>query len=363
MSNLNCSKDELLNLLESFIRFTSVQDSPNQKLECIDWIHTAFLSEFAGTVQRGECESSPWLLAGEGDADFLIFAHVDVVPAPEKLFTLKVEGDTAYGRGVSDMKGHILPCLMAFRDACREGSQPRVSVLITTDEEVAGKTIPHLLKEGIISPKAAFTPDSNDKGVVHEHKGIVWGTLTAHGRGGHGAYPWDAENPIWLLSKALQDIQKAFPTGEHDDWQMTVSPTLLHGSTAGNQIPNVATCNLDIRFVPEECSSPDEALQKVRSILPDGCTLEKAQEASPLYTDPNAPALQEYKKIAESVLGSTIPFKREHGGTDARYFAEAGIPAFLYGPKGGGLHSDREWVSINSLQKHYEIYRRIFLEM
>lgn len=360
MTDRNCNRDELINLLKSFISFKSVQHEPNQKTECLDWVHGAFLADAGQKVQRGEFEGSPWLYLPAGDCRLLVFAHVDVVPAPDDMFTLTVDGDKAMGRGTSDMKGNILPFLMAYRDTIKEGTQSPIGILITTDEEIAGATIPHLLSENIVTAPAAFTPDSNDLGIVCEHKGGIWARLTAHGKGGHGAYPWDTENPIWLLCKALESIQQAFPTGGHDDWHITVTPTKLEGSTAQNQVPKQAACGLDIRFTPQQHATSEEALQAVRSILPDGCTLEESLSVAPLHTDANHPIIAQYTKIASDILGRDVPCKREHGGTDARYFSEKGIPAFLFGPEGGGLHSDSEWVSVDSLMQHYRIYREWF---
>ena len=85
--------------------------------------------------------------------------------------------------------------------------------------------------------------------------------------------------------------------------------------------------------------------------------------ASPLNTPKDHPMIALYKEVAEDVLGSGVPFRREHGGTDARYFSEKGIPAFLYGPKGGGIHSETEWVSVASLLEHYAIYRQLFAKL
>ncbi|MDA1292724.1 MAG: M20/M25/M40 family metallo-hydrolase [bacterium] len=358
--SLPCEKDELINLLKVFISFESIDGEEIGKTECLDWIQAAFLGKSESVIQRGDFEASPWLYLPADDCKLLVFAHCDVVPANDEMFELFVDGDTAKGRGTSDMKGNILPFLMAYRDAIKEGSQPSISILITTDEEVAGNTIPHLIETGVVTAPVAYTPDSNDIGIVCQHKGVVWSELIAHGKGGHGAYPWDTENPVWLLAEALQKIREAFPAGGHDDWQMTVSPTTLSGSAARNQVDAQVMCGLDIRFPPELYSSASKALQNVSSVLPKGCELREVRSASPLSTPEDHPMVTLFREVAEQALELSIGFKREHGGTDARYFTERGIPAFLYGPKGGGLHSKDEWVSISSLQSHYKMYRELF---
>ena len=356
-------KDEIIRLLKPFISFKSVAESEIQKKECLDWIATTFFTEKFSDLKRGVYDKSPWIYLPNADSKLLVFAHVDVVPGVETQVELRVEGDIATGRGTSDMKGNILPFLMAYRDASNEGEKPPVSILITTDEEVGGLTIPHLLDEGLFSEPAAYTPDSNDLGIVIEHKGVVWVDLIAYGKGGHGAYPWDTENPNILLAKAITTIVENFPTGGHDDWQITVTPTMVLGGTAQNQIPGESMARVDIRYPASLCKDSDEAMSIVSKVLPEGCTLKLRLAASPLQTSAENPTVSLFKKVAEEVIGKPIPFKKEHGGTDARYFSEKGIPAFLYGPKGAGLHGDNEWVSLSSLEKHYEMYRELFKQL
>jgi len=356
-------KNEIIRLLKPFIAFRSTAESEIQKQECLDWIAATFFGKDISHLKRGVFEKSPWIYLRNPNAKLLIFAHVDVVPCDENQFELRVEGDRAIGRGTSDMKGNILPFLMAYSDVVKEGSKPPVSILITTDEEVGGLTIPHLLDEGMFSEPAAYTPDSNDLGIVIEHKGVAWVNLTVSGKGGHGAYPWDTENPNILLAKAIGIITEKFPSGTHDDWQVTVTPTSVLSIGAQNQIPSTASAVLDIRFPASLCKNAEAAIALVQKELPEGCTLEARLTASPLQTSDCDPMVMLFKQVAEEVMGEKIPFKREHGGTDARYFSERGIPAFLYGPKGAGLHGKNEWVSISSLEKHYEMYRELFRKL
>lgn len=352
------------NLLKQFISFQSVDGADSAKQECVDWVIASFLQNDLESLQKGEVDGSPWLYVKHPDSKLLVFGHIDVVPAPDAMFALQMDGDMARGRGVSDMKGHILPFLMAYKDAVDTGERPAVSILLTTDEETAGRTIPELLQRGVIRGEpAAFTPDSNDLGIVTEHKGGVWVNVVCTGSGGHGAYPWDAKNPFYIYAEAITALSRAFPTGTHDDWQITVTPTTLTTTNAHNQIPAAISAGMDIRYPPEQFASAEEAVATVQKELPDGAVLEVVQKAIPLYTAQDEPMVRLYKEVAEHVLGTDIPFKREHGGTDARNFSAAGIPAFLYGPKGGGLHSQDEWVSLSSLRDHYTIYSKLFTKL
>ncbi|MBI3618551.1 M20/M25/M40 family metallo-hydrolase [Candidatus Peregrinibacteria bacterium] len=355
----------LLSLLEQFIAFPTVVGREDAKRECLDWIETGFFSHARAPPMRGEVRGAPYLSLPHPDARLLWFAHIDVVPAPADQFHLRMDGDRALGRGVKDMKGCALPFLIAFDELCRSGRIPPASVLLTSDEEIGGATIPALFEQQILgNVPVACTPDGGDGHVIIvEHKGAAWARLTCTGKGGHGAYPWTCVNPIALLGSALQILSTTFPPGTSADWRVTVSPTQLSAGIAMNAVPDAATCTLDIRFPPTVCATPSEALAIVARALPSGCTLILLEQADPLQIDPAHPMLQRLKRILEDVTGHSIALTREHGATDARHFASRGIPSFLYGPVGGGFHAADEWVSIGSLMEHVEVSRKLLMEL
>ncbi len=144
---------------------------------------------------------------------------------------------------------------------------------------------------------------------------------------------------------------------------MTVTPTQLHGSDAFNRVPASATCTLDIRFPPEVCATSDEAMAIVAKHLPLQCSLQKIVDADPMRIDPAHPMVLRMKRLAEHVTGAPVAIGREHGSSDARAFHAHGIPAFLYGPEGGDLHGEQEWVSLSSLQEQVELSRLLLEEL
>lgn len=353
---------ELASLLKIFVEFHSVSGNSLQKQECVDWIESAFLRDILASLKRGGVEDCPYVLFAPEDMKLLWFAHVDVVPAPEALFSLRSENGKFFGRGVKDMKGSALPFLMAYRDVLRMGIRPPIGILITTDEETAGPTIPVLLETYDMQIPAAFTPDTGSSdGIVTEHKAVIWAELIAHGKSMHGAMPWKGANAVWLLQEALLSLRQAFPAPKtSEEWGMTVTPTSLKGSDTRNQTPSAAIAGLDIRYPADVAKTPKEVMLKLSQCLPDGCEIRELVSAPGLWTDAAHPMVQLIKGIAEEVTGTNVPIIREHGGTDARYFSERGIPAFLYGPIGGELHGEGEWVDAQSLLHQYEMYRKLF---
>jgi len=357
-------QEELLRYLREFISFRTVAGNEAAKHECLDWTIGSFLQKTPHSLKRGDIKGAPYMVIQHPDPKLIWFAHFDVVPADDALFSLRTEGNKAFGRGVKDMKGAALPFLLAYRDLCAQGIDTSVTVLLTSDEEVGGRSIPTLLEQKVLHGPIAFTPDTGaNPTIVVEHKGAVWAKLEAKGKGSHGAWPWEGENPVLLLAEGLKRISDSFPAGGPDEWQMTVSPTEVTGSDAKNKIADHASCTLDIRFPPTICATEKEALQRVANVLPPGCTVTPVVSALPLNTDPKHPMVQLYKKIAEKVTDKKISTGREHGASDARFFEAHGIPAFLFGPDGGNLHHKDEWVSIRSMLHQYEISARLLKEL
>lgn len=357
-------QNDLIELLKTFVAFESVDGRKKEKEDVLTWAEKTFLSDTKYKMHRDEVSDAPYLFLEHPEPDLLWFAHVDVVPGTPDQFKLRVEGEKAYGRGAKDMKGGALPFLLAYKEAASRGVKPRISILLSSDEEIAGPSIPTLLSKGMLKAPVAFTPDTScTPGIITEHKGVVWAELIINGSSGHAAMPWESDNPIWKLSSALKVLNEKFPPGKGNDWQVTVSPTTLKGSGARNQIPDEVSCGIDIRYPPSECKNAEEAISLVQHVLPEDCQLKEILSASPLQTDSKHPMVQFIKSLAEETEGRSVEIIREHGGTDARYFSEIGIPAFLYGPIGGNIHGKDEWVSIPSLIHQYELCKKIIRDL
>lgn len=349
---------DITQLLDQFIGFQTIEGNEEQMQECLDWVKETFFSDWKHQYHTGDVAGAPYAYYEHPEAKWLFFAHIDVVPADDSQFTLKQEDDILSGRGVKDMKGAQLPFYIAYKEMLEQGIDPKVSMLLTSDEETAGQTIPTLIDDGLVYAKLAYTPDSSKQAIITQHKGVIWCDLHIQGKGGHSGLPWQSHNPVEKIGAVLEKIRSSFPNGTGDDWQVTVTPTQLKGSDARNQIPNSITVGIDIRY-PPQAGSHEEILESIRSVLSDDCVLEESIHAGSLLTDETHPFLQQFKDLVQEHIDDGISFDKEHGCTDARYFSERGIPSFLFGPEGGGLHAKDEWVSHSSLLSHIEFYRKL----
>lgn len=116
---------------------------------------------------------------GEGDKTFDIYAHLDVVPVKEKNwvhqpFSLIIDNDIMYGRGVSDDKGPAIACLYAVKalmDKKRLGGY-KLRFLFGGNEERDSLCLEHyfhVLKKGY--PTIGFSPDA-DYPLIYGEKSI-----------------------------------------------------------------------------------------------------------------------------------------------------------------------------------------------
>jgi succinyl-diaminopimelate desuccinylase len=136
----------------------------------------------------------------------------------------------------------------------------------------------------------------------------------------------------------------------------TAVPTIVHGGTTHNRLPEKVTLTLDVRHIPEE--RPEDVVAALRECFPSGEVRLVLPPFAPLATDPDDAGVRRLATHVAEVTGGPARLYREHFASDARYYSDLRIPSVCLGPVGAGLHSDEEWVEIYSLVQLYEVLRR-----
>jgi succinyl-diaminopimelate desuccinylase len=345
---------EIAQLTRQLVAFPSTIDKPEKK-RAVLYYAEQWLKRNGIDNRILNHPDSPSLLTqvkGNIKKTILILAHLDVVPASEIMFQAKQSGNILRGRGVIDDKGPAAIMMLLLNELKDELNKPTVKLLITTDEEVGGpEGAKRLAKKGVVGKiDALFVPDGGDAGtIVYKEKGMIHLTLEATGKTAHGSQPWEGENAIVKLWEAYHAIQKIFDgadTKSKNHWHPTVTIGTLNGGDAINKVPDFATMGLDIRFT--EKYSLDGIKTKINQAIKGKAKIIDSKEGELLASPPEDSIIKHYKKVMEEELKCKITLGGEHGASDARYFSKFNIPIWLHNPKGGGGHSDEEWIDIDS---------------
>lgn len=114
---------------------------------------------------------------GEGDDIIGIAAHLDIVPAGDGWhtdpFTLTVQGDNVYGRGVTDDKGPIIANLYAVKILQEMGKKfnKRIRIIMGCNEETGSACMRHYAE--VEEPLTlGYTPDGYFPGIFGEKGGM-----------------------------------------------------------------------------------------------------------------------------------------------------------------------------------------------
>ncbi|MCG8348772.1 MAG: M20/M25/M40 family metallo-hydrolase [Chloroflexales bacterium] len=349
-------RDELVVLTTDLIRFPSTADQPDQLIAAIGYAE-AYLGSIPGLhVHRSEAVGKPAIVAALRPTHtpaLMLNGHIDVVPARPDQFEPQVRNGRIYGRASQDMKSGVAVALRLFKALAALDPRPDVGLQIVSDEEIGGANgTGRLLKEGWrCGIFIALEP--TDLRVCFTHKGGLWVEVTLPGAPAHGSRPWLGRNPILALNAGLEALSRRFPHPTEEAWITTATPTgVAAGGSASNQIPAQARLNLDIRHIPED--KPDAILSSIQECFPTAEVV-FTERVAPMINDPATPIIRALADVAARVRGQPTEFFCEHFASDARYYSNSGMPAICFGPVGAGLHSDEEWVDIDSLVQLYTV--------
>jgi succinyl-diaminopimelate desuccinylase len=340
-----------------------------------DELHRALnlMLDFIGpgfTVEQFESAGKPsaLLYVAEQRPEFRIMlnGHLDVVPAADRQFKPRREGDRLYARGAHDMKVSALVLAQVFRELA--GSLPYpLGLQLVTDEEIGGRNgTKYQLDQGVT---AAFVVIGEQSGLdlVTDSKGVAAVTLRATGRSGHGAYPWQGDNALIKLIASVTRVLGTYPQARAEAWQTTVNLARIETpNQANNQIPDLAEAWLDIRFPPDDPDFTGRSTDEVAAYLAKFCE----PGVVPLVerSDPPHHANQdrtEVRKLREAVraAGYRADFLRKHGAADGRYYYQRGTDAVIFGIAGAGLHGDEEYADITSIAPYHQALTQFLLSV
>jgi len=350
---------ELITLIKELSVIPSTADRPQEITRALDYIS----KYFKGTglhEKRYECNGSPSLVISTQDTlspDIAFLGHIDVVPAPDRLFMPIQEGSILRGRGVCDMKDGIAVMMKLLKEYAGKKFPLSLALIITSDEEIGGQNGARYLIEDIgYRPSFAFIPDggSAPEELVLKNKGILQLEICASGKTAHGSRPWDGENAIEKLVSACTAVRNMFAEKQEEHaWQDTINLSMISGGEAINQIPDKASCKIDIRYT--ENTNTDELVQHIQKILAS-CSVKVLTCANAVCVPQKSDVVKKYCESVKKITGKDAIRSHGHGGNDGRFLTPYGIPILVSRPVSGNQHGPHEWLDTASLPEFYAVY-------
>jgi succinyl-diaminopimelate desuccinylase len=285
------------------------------------------------------------IVAGSGP--IVLAGHLDTVPAQDNRPGSRSD-DVVSGLGAADMKGAL-------------------AVMIELALAGAGFRYVFFPREELPWAESALTPLLERSGDLRDtplaivmepttntlHAGCVGNinaALTAHGRSGHSARPWLADNAIHKLGLAVSAVA-AEPiverTFEGLVFREAMSVTQIEGGIAQNVIPDVATAHLNYRYAPGTSAADAEA--RVQAVIPDDVEVEIFSNA-PSGTVPSVD-----NPVVAQLRGMGLAWEPKQAWTPVAEFARLGVDAVNFGPgEPRFAHTREEQVSVAALVESYE---------
>ncbi len=296
-------------------------------------------------------------IAGTGTGTVLFAGHLDTVypPGEAERRPLRIDGDRAYGPGVSDDKGGVLAGLTAI-ETLLDGDRADFGELIllaNPDEEIGSPASRPLLARLAAQADAALCLESarENGDLVQARKGVADIEVTVLGRAAHaGVEPERGANAALAaahLTVALQQLNGAWP-------RVTVNVGVLEAGYRPNVVAAHARLLVDVRS--DDPATFDAALAAIQAIVAEpvvpgvSATMAVQQPTPPWRIPSEHEWLLGAARAAGERTGVPVRFAATGGAADANLLAHNGLAVLDgLGPVGGDDHSPAEWLHLPSV--------------
>ncbi len=358
-------------LLGKLVAFPTVNDDAKANFQALRFAgkHLAAHGMHVRYIERTPQMYDALLASSRADnamtPTVLLAAHIDVITADAAMFSLRKQDGRYLGRGVYDMKFAIAAYLEVV--AALQHTLPRYNfaILLTSDEELGGRDDINgtrgLVKAGLC-PQVVILPDGGENWQLETaSNGYMHLVLEARGNTGHSSRPWLGDNAIHKLTGALHDLKSHFKDQGPDTDTLNIA-TIKTSDTPANQIPDYAAAEISLRLrhagrlahwqrtLAEICSEHD-------------ITLTEHVALDVIQNDLANPFVRRFAELTQEEVGITVDGFHSYAASDARFFAEIGVPYINTYPHGGGHHSANEWLSQESLTQFRDSVLRYIREV
>ncbi|MFT3986031.1 acetylornithine deacetylase [Aestuariivirga sp.] len=359
-----------LDLLHTLTAFPTVSRDSNLDLIAYvrDYLGKLGITSMLAPSEDGR-KANLWATIGPADTPGIVLSgHTDVVPVEGQAwstdpFTLTARDGNLYGRGSADMKGFIACCLAMAPQAVKAKLKTPIHFAFSYDEEigcVGVRRLLDLLKDAPVKPRLCIVGEPTMMQAVTAHKGKLGFRVTAFGLEAHSSLAPIGVNAIYMaadLIGAIRAIQKDIAEHGVRDGDYEVAFTTLHvgkmqGGEVMNIVPNRASFDFEIRYLPEDDegaivarirAAAEKIAETYRPVYPDA-RFSFAELQS--YPAMNTPVDSEAVKFVHALTGGNSTGKITFGTEGGLFQKALGTPAVVCGPGNIAVaHKPDEYVS------------------
>jgi succinyl-diaminopimelate desuccinylase len=266
------------------------------------------------------------------DTRLILAGHTDTVPANGNE-RARIDGDTLWGVGSTDMKGGIAVML----ELARTVREPIVDVtwVLYAREEVAAvhNGLAELFEQrpDLLVGDVALLGEPTSAAIEAGCQGTMRHVISLAGRRAHPARAWMGVNAVHRLSRllaALELYEPRRPVIGGCEFHEALLAVSVEGGVAGNVVPDSALLTINHRFAPDRSIDEAEAhvLEVFEGILGPDDSIERVDAAGAAWPATDHPMVQQL------IERNGLEVRAKLGWTDVARFAAAGIPAANFGP-------------------------------
>jgi acetylornithine deacetylase len=315
-----------------------------------------------------------------GGRSLLLSGHIDTVPRGTQPWTRgafdgSLEGNRLYGRGSNDMKGGVGTNLFVLEALEQLGILLRGDLVFETvvDEEFGGVNGTLAGRLQGFNADAAIISEPSFLRICPAQRGGRTAHITLSASGGvlsDGKFPAGVVDQLTFLLARVKDFAamrrskaRVHEMYAHHDDPVPVSITKVFTSPWGTREPITVpeTCQIEMYWQ----AMPGELQEQIEQEFFDWFhgMAERAPQLFPAVPKvefpirwlpgssilKSEPLVKELADCAARVLGEEPPIVGIEGPCDMYVFHQAfGIPAVLWGAKGGNTHGANEYLEIDS---------------
>lgn len=304
--------------------------------------------------------------AGNGPR-VLISGHLDTVFNKDSSFrslTIAPDGKRATGPGVVDMKGGILIALEALEALKRAGVALNWTVIFNSDEETGTYHSDRALRAearrhdfGIaLEPATPPAQGSDAWGLVTSRKGSGSFMVEVRGRTAHAGRDFEkGVSAVYGLARVLTTLEAMSDIKAG----VTVNVGPVRCTQPANVVPDYAAAWGNVRY-PDEPAAQGikhalESLSRQGDALP-GVQVSTTFNRPAKPEVPRSRSLAEFIRASASDLDQQLTFTSTGGVCDGNNLQAEGLPTIdTLGVRGGGLHTEQEWIDLSSLVERAQL--------